>query len=836
MSNIYQHGFDNCLTMRLSNSEYWDLFLCYDCKDAPNPDIILTGSCLLINIDIDDDNSYSGDTLYNLVDWTGSTVYGSGVTLNDIGLTGIDNGFINFDCSASTSGSTFLSAFTGSTLFLSSGDTRFSMSAVSGCTYDYSITPLTGLTEGRYSRLCGGFYQGFFKLSDKTYFKDITNNKFTWPISWFNCPPVCTGTTSGTTTGSTSGSTSCCPDPNKAYQCYLEEKPIPYNYQVLPTRYEQGWTSMFWLRKDGGDVCSGNTATTLNDIYSGNTGFFYYMGTRSENKFWDLFSGETGYTTSSGYPLPPPKETEEVLDNNPFLVYKGGCCCFTGITEVTTQQKDRNIDIVNNALGFRIKDDGSIGYRTLGISGVCSAVTATTVVNCDSQCGCGCNSDTGNTKVTATTVTEKYVTGVTITEEYSLSGMVKDDQWTHISIRFRAYEEYGDCELNNIPRRLGSLDIFVNGFLKWTVDNFDEFLFKELDEYREKQEGVPFNYSWGGGTQGLIETNTVNGPDVKDGDLVIQENFAGTFKGDVATFKMYGCVLDVTLIRYEFEKTKSRFGLAEGEVIYIDDIAVDIDFYATFYPGSIVVHYIAKTKQPLVESITFDFTNEVGVISGGTIVIEDTIYIPKGGTSGSTIVTLDDDYERLSDDYVVSTFNYKSNKKMSIKRNDIVKYNKPVKSFTADIPGQTLPTKGESIIEQIGEGNGNSGNGNSGNGNSGNQSETPEIQRYKYYYGKSTQFNVDVSDIINLLDTYKTEVVNNHIELPEGNGYGYIIIPINMTQPTMFRNSENGCNGFAIPMLYQGEISIGEPNNDIMYKMYRTYVPTHAKVDVWLCE
>ncbi len=166
-------------------------------------------------------------------------------------------------------------------------------------------------------------------------------------------------------------------------------------------------------------------------------------------------------------------------------MYKGSCCCFTGITEVTTQQRDRNLDIVNNALGFRIKPDGSIGYRTLGVSGVCSAVTATTVVDCNSQCVVWCNSGTGITKVTATTVTEKYITGVTVTEEYSLSGMVKDNQWVHIGIRFRAYEEYDDCELNSVPRRLGSLDIFIDGYLKCTVDNFDEFLFKELDEYRK---------------------------------------------------------------------------------------------------------------------------------------------------------------------------------------------------------------------------------------------------------------------------------------------------------------------------------------------------------------
>ena len=57
-----------------------------------------------------------------------------------------------------------------------------------------------------------------------------------------------------------------------------------------------------------------------------------------------------------------------------------------------------------------------------------------------------------------------------------------------------------------------------------------------------------------------------------------------------------------------------------------------------------------------------------------------------------------------------------------------------------------------------------------------------------------------------------------------------------MAQPSMFRNSVEGCNGFAVPMIYQGDIGIGEIDDEIMYKMYRTYVPTYAKVDVWLCE
>jgi hypothetical protein len=549
------------MKMRLSNSDYWDLFLCYDCTDEQDNNQILD-DCILVDIDINNDNSFSGDTLYSLTTWTGATINGSGITLNDIGLTGIDNGFIEYDCTGSTSGQTFLSAFTGSTLVLTSADTRFSMTRVTGCTYEYPIEILTGVTQGRYAQLCGGFYQGFFKLSDKTYFEEISDNKFTWPLEWFTCPPVCTGDTTVP-----SGQT-CCLNPNLAYQCYNDGKPIPYNYEILPERlggmggeYKpclDGWTATFWLNKSS-ESCTGNT---LNNLYPDNKGFFFYMGTRAENKFWDLFSGETGYTTSSGYPLPPPKETTTELNNNPFLVYQpAGCCCFSGITTETTQEKDRNADIVNNVLGFRIKDDGSIGYRTITVTGVCSAVTATTVVDCNTQCGCGCSSNTGSTSgyTTATTVTEEYITGTSINECYSMSGLVQTDVWTHIGIRFKPYEYFEECELNFKGRRKGLLSVYVNGYLKWKLDDFDEFIFRELDEYREKQQGVPFNYSFGGGTQGLLESNTVNGPDVKDEDLVVENNFAGTFEGGVSKFKLYGCALDITTIRTELNNVITDF-------------------------------------------------------------------------------------------------------------------------------------------------------------------------------------------------------------------------------------------------------------------------------------
>jgi len=291
------------------------------------------------------------------------------------------------------------------------------------------------------------------------------------------------------------------------------------------------------------------------------------MGTRAENKFWDVFSGETGYTTTSGFPLAPPKTSSQVLLNNPFLVYQPQCCCFPGVTTVTTHQRDRNADIVNNALGFRIKNNGSIGYRSIGVSGACHSVTAMTVVDCCTQCECKCgnNGDFNCTcprgKVTGWTVSEQYITGTTVDEKYSLSGMVEDNQWSQVVIRFRAYEEYIGCELNGVPQRKGRLDFYINGYLKYSIDEFDEFLFKDLYEYREKQEGVPFNYSLGGGSQGLLETNTIDGPDPRDENLVIQENFAGTFYGDVSKFRLYECALDITTIRYRFNQLCNDFGI-----------------------------------------------------------------------------------------------------------------------------------------------------------------------------------------------------------------------------------------------------------------------------------
>jgi len=57
--------------------------------------------------------------------------------------------------------------------------------------------------------------------------------------------------------------------------------------------------------------------------------------------------------------------------------------------------------------------------------------------------------------------------------------------------------------LNCADLRKGDFIIYVNGRQFWKIKEFDEFYFRGFKNAREKQEGVPYNVSWGGGSFGL---------------------------------------------------------------------------------------------------------------------------------------------------------------------------------------------------------------------------------------------------------------------------------------------------------------------------------------------
>jgi hypothetical protein len=563
MGNLKNYNF-NKIDMYLSNFQYYDYYLALDELSIPP----FSDDCFVVNYDFNDINIYSSgstsaSTIHSLETWVGAT--NSGYTFTTFGLTGLDNGYIDFDkTTGDTTNSALLSALTGTTVVITSGDTRLTLNRVTGMTgnYEYPIDILSDST-GNYAKLCGGFYQGYYKLDG-------------------------------------------------------------YNYQVLPTRVEKAWVSDFWLRKSD-LTCSGYTGTTLNDTYPDNKGFFFYMGTRAENKFWNIFEGlNTGCTSGctsssactgtvttyctipketeiaisgdSGYPIrlsPPPLEITEISNpfllygrarknnrcgtcgsktddlgtlttcssattititgftteitnrQNPFLIYGrasnnrscGTCgtssgfgnqtvCTFSGFTSVL-DELDKDVDIIDNAIGFRIKDDGSIGYRALKLTGTC--------------------------------VNDVYITGVTVEEGYSVSGVVTDDQWHMVSIRFVLNKEVPENKLNCASPRVGKLMIYVDGRLKKTFYDVDEFIAKRLNEYKDKQLGVPFNISLGGGSQGLLESMTFDGQDPNDLGLKIEQNFAGTFIGDISQFRFYICDLNWIDINNNYNTSKQRY-------------------------------------------------------------------------------------------------------------------------------------------------------------------------------------------------------------------------------------------------------------------------------------
>ena len=270
-----------------------------------------------------------------------------------------------------------------------------------------------------------------------------------------------------------------------------------YDYEVFPPRYNNGITIETLIQIDG----------TSN-------GIFFLMGTRAEDKYNPFYSGETYYsggTAPSGY-------TGKVAVNNStggtdYIYY------FTGITtsednylnayldtvivqdsaitpsdlRVTIQKESPQVDnIKNNVIAFELTSDKKLAYRYIDENG-------------DLQYNESTN-----------TVTK---TG-----------------WTIFDITFTPDEEinnYNPLMYQCYGRRTGVLRFYVDGRLFWKVDDFTEWYSSPINNDKEKQLGVPFTISWGGGSFGLKHswhftsgtTASTLVQDTRKADLFIEEYF-----------------------------------------------------------------------------------------------------------------------------------------------------------------------------------------------------------------------------------------------------------------------------------------------------------------------
>lgn len=526
MSNIRNNN-SNPVDAKLHRKDYYDISL----YNGPQTNICSVkndiDACLISNIDFNDHDSILTRQIKSNVSWDYATVSDEIVRIPNAALTMGDNGYyppiFNTTCALTDSTNTYLNQVKDTKLVLNPlRHNTFFLTKVSEANnvIDYSTELINDEVFGQYAQLRGGFYQGFFKLDG-------------------------------------------------------------VDYQTLPTRYTNGFTMVFWLRKD--DV---KTEMTLNEIYPENKGFFFYIGTRAENKFWKPFDAntncdETNYglfsqTTENTYTFTHVNSdgtstlktlfdfNTTTTTNNGFLIYgkkrtgKDETNTYTfktvnetkeiTIPKVLSYSYPTNPFLVfgrNKGCGCKTSNDFKLGHMTI----------------CDVKNNFEKTIDGGADKYNSTLDLVDNAYGFRITDDYefeyryvtSVNGEVKiisdktdqiipKDQWFSISLRWLPEEVINDESCDLKPRN-GKLMVYINCYLKHTFYNFPEILLRPLNDFSEKQLAVPYNISLGGGTQGLRHSVTLNGPDPNDADLLLERTFGGTFIGAISKFSIYDCDL-----------------------------------------------------------------------------------------------------------------------------------------------------------------------------------------------------------------------------------------------------------------------------------------------------
>jgi len=513
--------------------------------------------------------------------------------LCDVGLTGIDNGLVK--------------KMSGETIQITTGlytnntdkysrykyDRRMKLHPITGFTttqnrlwndnsYSYDLNYATdGGAVGYFARLDGGFFQGFYKIPG-------------------------------------------------------------YNYQIFPQRVPLGWTAEFMLRYRW----TGDTSVGLNNRYPNNKGTFFYMGSRAENKFYHYADGEpkqdSGYTrVTSGltcmHTCGCASSANTSSDCLEVYQISGGtsknCSCGCSCDcQVNAQypEKDPLYDGVSNGLSIRLSGDTGnprVCIKTYRITGGCE--TSGTCL-------------TGLTYATGTSVTE-WCSTRGIFDECKNTTYINVEHWVQIDAVFQRNQWLDTCDLyekgglgllvdtiytatpaNNsvslieppltheLPYdpatteivtfndnwteekkyRLGTLKIFVNGKLFMVAENFEEIIPRLLDVQKEKQIGVGYNISIGGGTQGLKDNLTFSGgcPETiseityqQDPECLtthdldntiysgltthikLEEYFGGSLIGDVSAFRMYVEPLNASQVKHNFRILKNRYTLLNPE-------------------------------------------------------------------------------------------------------------------------------------------------------------------------------------------------------------------------------------------------------------------------------
>lgn len=569
MSNILNHNRD-LIDLIIYKGDYWDFHL-HEGMEGGNvvgTKPILSTDCLSAYIDTTNPDCIWMGSLYSMMDFTWDNAKCDESVQYNVGITGVDNGFIKYEKDKITN-KEFLDLYTNTILEFNYCDARLNLSAVSGNNkvYKYPYV-LTFDNENLVLECTGGWFQGYFESADG-------------------------------------------------------------KYAVLPHTIGKGWVIETVLKPYSDKESSFNT---LNDAHPDNRGMFFYIGTRAENKWWKLYqSDETGIDnnqyvedyiempsandltsyvkdseakgndlpyvdyeelktkniaqaydtpidfsdyvepditlstdksvkTNDGFALGQPNIVEIETDNkfllfdrsktgittkeyqegdtirlhyirqpknvNFFTLFHHGKNGYTSKTiddYINEHNKDYDVysDLYRNALGFQITDNGAIGFKYI-------------VKDCENN--------------------EPYKTETLFTHD----GVVSSDEWHTISIKIEPVKQRPSSYFDTKCQQQVGLDdkmkihIYVDGKLRLSSKELPMLKLRPLDDLASRQWSVPYNISIGGGTQGLCDVIYMDYMKTPTEILPLEKEFGGSFVGLIKSFRFYTCPLTFQELQNNF--------------------------------------------------------------------------------------------------------------------------------------------------------------------------------------------------------------------------------------------------------------------------------------------
>lgn len=554
------------IDFRLNYDDNWD-FCLSDWSDTSNCSVNqgLNTDCLISYIDINDPNCVWFDKIYSKSDFQWQDAVNNGVVSNFIGYTGVDNGIITY-YKDRISNEQFYKLYTNSILSIQKGDLRFHLRKVNGNNmiyrYDNDIVEENGFVC---SRLNGGFYQGYFKLFGEYY--QVLPNKIDGSIYM---EFVLKKDELPKHDGKLMTLNDRYPE-NKGIFFYIGTRAenkwfVKYNVtdnieescnQAIEGDYSPEYTDEGGLNSDymmpykaptDGDGYFADGY--LNDDYAKNKcadgqlyvndGYYKQemkidpdqemhtadgydfsqpniIETETDNKFIFFNHTKDGFTTKDWN-----KDNKVILSDvkipnmeNYFLLFnhtKNGYTIHNIDKLIDEKSKEYSIldDIFNNALAFRITDDGRIGYKYL-------------VRDCSQE-----------------------VKSYKVESEYSHPNVISEKEWHTIGA---SIQEVGADSMR--------ICFYIDGKLTFISKVLPMLDLRPLNDLKDKQVSVPYNISLGGGTQGLADVIYLNYRELPQYRLPLEKEFAGTFIGYIKEFRLYNCQKDISDIRQNANLKKS---------------------------------------------------------------------------------------------------------------------------------------------------------------------------------------------------------------------------------------------------------------------------------------